>query len=68
MLYRKDVVSLPDGLFANVLPIWEEICWLITPTFLSLRKELYNIPYHDIDWNRARNLCAKVSKAAKLVL
>lgn len=25
-LCRKDVVSLPDGLFANVIPIWEEIC------------------------------------------
>lgn len=38
----------------------------ITPTVLSLRKELYNIPYHDIDWNEARNLCAKVSDACKL--
>lgn len=25
--YRKDVVSLPDGLFANVLLIWKEVCW-----------------------------------------
>ncbi|RDX66383.1 Cycloartenol synthase, partial [Mucuna pruriens] len=31
----------------------------ITPIVLSLRKELYTIPYHDIDWNQARNLCAK---------
>ncbi|TKY44490.1 Cycloartenol synthase [Spatholobus suberectus] len=31
----------------------------ITPTVLSLRKELYTIPYHDIDWNQARSLCAK---------
>ncbi|GKV20479.1 hypothetical protein SLEP1_g30602 [Rubroshorea leprosula] len=31
----------------------------ITPTILSLRKELYNVPYHEIDWNEARNLCAK---------
>ncbi|GLT80310.1 hypothetical protein SLA2020_517560 [Shorea laevis] len=31
----------------------------ITPTVLSLRKELYNVPYHEIDWNEARNLCAK---------
>ncbi|QHN81947.1 Cycloartenol synthase [Arachis hypogaea] len=31
----------------------------ITPTVLSLRKELYNTPYHDIDWDKARNLCAK---------
>ncbi|XP_045819042.1 cycloartenol synthase-like [Trifolium pratense] len=31
----------------------------ITPTILSLRKELFTVPYHDIDWNQARNLCAK---------
>lgn len=36
----------------------------ITPTVLSLRKELYTIPYHDIDWNRSRNLCAKVCETA----
>ncbi|KAL8149707.1 cycloartenol Synthase [Apium graveolens] len=31
----------------------------ITPTVLSLRKEIFNVPYHEIDWNQARNLCAK---------
>ncbi|GAA0163848.1 cyclase [Lithospermum erythrorhizon] len=31
----------------------------ITKTVLSLRKELYDVPYHEVDWNRARNLCAK---------
>ncbi|KAJ8768252.1 hypothetical protein K2173_021192 [Erythroxylum novogranatense] len=31
----------------------------ITPTVLSLRKELFTVPYHDVDWNEARNLCAK---------
>ncbi|KAL6575278.1 CRISPR-associated protein 1 [Orobanche minor] len=31
----------------------------ITPTVLSLRKELYTVPYHEIDWNRARNECSK---------
>uniref|UniRef100_A0A803P5K5 Terpene cyclase/mutase family member n=1 Tax=Cannabis sativa TaxID=3483 RepID=A0A803P5K5_CANSA len=31
----------------------------ITPTVLSLRKELFTVPYHEIDWNEARNLCAK---------
>ncbi|KAL5178490.1 Cycloartenol synthase [Glycine soja] len=31
----------------------------ISPTVLSLRKELYTVPYHDIDWDQARNLCAK---------
>ncbi|GJR02350.1 cycloartenol synthase [Tanacetum coccineum] len=31
----------------------------ITSTILALRKELFTAPYHDIDWNEARNLCAK---------
>nr|BBE49396.1 cycloartenol synthase [Polystichum fibrilloso-paleaceum (nom. illeg.)] len=31
----------------------------ITETVLSLREELYNILYKDIDWNKARNECAK---------
>ncbi|XP_076940449.1 cycloartenol synthase-like [Bidens hawaiensis] len=31
----------------------------ITSTVLALRKELFTVPYHDIDWNNARNLCAK---------
>ncbi|CAN6707541.1 unnamed protein product [Malus baccata var. baccata] len=28
----------------------------ITPTIRSLRKELYAVPYHEVDWNNARNL------------
>ncbi|KNA23716.1 hypothetical protein SOVF_022560 [Spinacia oleracea] len=31
----------------------------ITPTVLSLRRELFDVPYHEIDWDRARNECAK---------
>ncbi|KAF2578016.1 hypothetical protein F2Q68_00003568 [Brassica cretica] len=31
----------------------------ITSTVLSLRKELFTVPYHEVDWNEARNLCAK---------
>ncbi|XP_058113464.1 cycloartenol synthase 2-like [Magnolia sinica] len=31
----------------------------ITPLILSLRKELYMTPYQQVDWNQARNLCAK---------
>nr|WRN91792.1 cycloartenol synthase [Hoodia gordonii] len=31
----------------------------ITPTILSLRRELYTVPYHEVDWNKARNHCAK---------
>jgi cycloartenol synthase len=32
----------------------------ITPTILSLRKEIYDEPYHMIDWGQSRNECAKV--------
>lgn len=31
----------------------------IHSTVSALRRELYNDPYHQIDWNKARNLCAK---------
>nr|BAB83254.1 multifunctional triterpene synthase [Hellenia speciosa] len=31
----------------------------ITPIVVSLRKELYNVPYDHIDWNKARTDCAK---------
>ena len=33
----------------------------INSMVLSLRKELYTLPYHLIDWDRSRNLCHKVS-------
>lgn len=32
----------------------------LTPTILELREELYSVPYNEIDWNKARDLCAKV--------
>ncbi|XP_047087879.1 achilleol B synthase-like [Lolium rigidum] len=31
----------------------------ITPTILALREELYNMPYENIDWEKARDSCAK---------
>nr|ANG59904.1 oxidosqualene cyclases 2 [Alisma plantago-aquatica subsp. orientale] len=31
----------------------------ITPLILSLRKEIFSTSYEKIDWNHARNLCAK---------
>lgn len=31
----------------------------INSTILSLRRELYSLPYHRIDWDMARNQCAK---------
>uniref|UniRef100_M8BBH7 Terpene cyclase/mutase family member n=1 Tax=Aegilops tauschii TaxID=37682 RepID=M8BBH7_AEGTA len=30
-----------------------------TSIVLDLRKELYNVPYNEIDWDKARNGCAK---------
>ncbi|KAJ1270213.1 hypothetical protein BS78_06G036700 [Paspalum vaginatum] len=32
----------------------------ITSTILELREELYGVPYNEIDWNKARDTCAKV--------
>ncbi|KAL0338802.1 UNVERIFIED_CONTAM: Lupeol synthase [Sesamum angustifolium] len=32
----------------------------ITGLVRSLRQEIYNEPYHEINWNKARNTCAKV--------
>lgn len=40
----------------------------ITPIIRSLRKELYLVPYHEVDWNKARNECAKVGKETVEVL
>ncbi|WVZ49771.1 hypothetical protein U9M48_001100 [Paspalum notatum var. saurae] len=31
----------------------------VTPNILALRNELYSSPYGEIDWNKARNTCAK---------
>jgi achilleol B synthase len=39
----------------------------ITPTILALREELYNVTYHEIDWNKARDTCAKVRFSKTLV-
>ncbi|KAL4654845.1 hypothetical protein ACB092_01G409700 [Castanea dentata] len=32
----------------------------IMSTIRSLRKELYTVPYYEIDWNEASNLCANI--------
>lgn len=31
----------------------------LTPLVQTLRKEIYTQPYHEINWNKARNTCAK---------
>jgi hypothetical protein len=36
----------------------------ITPLILQLREELYIQPYDNINWWRARHLCAKVSSSS----
>lgn len=33
----------------------------ITDLILQLRDELYNQPYEEVDWNKARHLCLKVT-------
>jgi hypothetical protein len=38
----------------------------ITSTIQSLRKELYTVPYQEINWNKARNDCAKVGEKSSL--
>lgn len=37
----------------------------ITPLVLSLRKEIHPIPFKDINWNKQRNNCCKVSTFLK---
>jgi len=32
----------------------------ITPLIMQLREELHLQPYEEINWNKARHLCAKV--------
>nr|CAB3468005.1 unnamed protein product [Digitaria exilis] len=32
----------------------------ITDTILSIREEIYSVPYNEVDWNIARTSCAKV--------
>jgi hypothetical protein len=32
----------------------------ITPIILALREEIYDEPYHKINWGQSRNACAKV--------
>ncbi|KAL8495113.1 hypothetical protein ACS0TY_019326 [Phlomoides rotata] len=57
---KKDVVSLSNGLSSHVCNRLEQS----SQTVLSLRKELFTVPYHEIDWNRARSECALVHTAA----
>ncbi|XP_019264151.1 PREDICTED: cycloartenol Synthase-like isoform X2 [Nicotiana attenuata] len=57
----------PGRMWCHCRMVYLPMCYLygkrfvgpITPTVLSLRKELFTVPYHEIDWNKARNECAK---------
>jgi hypothetical protein len=40
----------------------------ITPIILAIRKEVYSVPYHEIDWNKARDTCAKVRLSKTLLV
>lgn len=57
----------PGRMWCHCRMVYLPMCYLygkrfvgpITPTVLSLRKELFTVPYHEINWDEARNLCAK---------
>ncbi|CAN4096433.1 unnamed protein product [Withania somnifera] len=55
----KNVVSLPNGLHANVLPLLEEICWFDHTSHFATQEELYDQPYNEINWKKVRHVCAK---------
>jgi hypothetical protein len=61
MKCRQNVMLLSLGLHANVLFIWKRFVGPITGLIQTLRQELHNEPYHQINWNKARNTIAKVS-------
>lgn len=44
LLCRKDVVSLPNGLFANVLLIWKEVCWPNHTNSLVFEERAFQCP------------------------
>ncbi|KAG7025949.1 Cycloartenol synthase [Cucurbita argyrosperma subsp. argyrosperma] len=57
----------PGRMWCHCRMVYLPMCYLygkrfvgpITPIIRSLRKELYLVPYHEVDWNKARNQCAK---------
>ncbi|KAK4352553.1 hypothetical protein RND71_028071 [Anisodus tanguticus] len=58
----------PGRMWCHCRMVYLPMCYLygkrfvgpITPTVLSLRKELFTVPYHEVDWDEARNECAKI--------
>ncbi|KAI5070087.1 hypothetical protein GOP47_0014430 [Adiantum capillus-veneris] len=57
----------PGRMWCHCRMVYLPMCYIygnrftgkITETVLALRKELFKVPYEDIDWNKARNECAK---------
>ncbi|MCO5569942.1 hypothetical protein L7F22_023656 [Adiantum nelumboides] len=57
----------PGRMWCHCRMVYLPMCYLygkrftgkITETVLSMRKELFSVPYEDIDWNKARKECAK---------
>ena len=38
----------------------------LTPAIISLREDLYSIPYDQVDWDKARDSCAKVCQLVSI--
>ncbi|AQK68379.1 Cycloartenol synthase [Zea mays] len=57
----------PGRMWCHCRMVYLPMCYIygkrfvgrITPLLLELRKELFKDPYSKIDWDKARNLCAK---------
>ncbi|KAL3533221.1 hypothetical protein ACH5RR_006742 [Cinchona calisaya] len=56
---RSYVVPLSDGIPPMSYLYGKRYVAPINGTILSLRREFYVQPYHQIDWNATRNQCAK---------
>uniref|UniRef100_A0A0D3F0I3 Terpene cyclase/mutase family member n=1 Tax=Oryza barthii TaxID=65489 RepID=A0A0D3F0I3_9ORYZ len=57
----------PGRMWCHCRMVYLPMCYIygkrfvgpVTPIILELRKELYEVPYNEVDWDKARNLCAK---------
>lgn len=57
----------PGRMWCHCRMVYLPMCYIygkrfigrITEAVLSLRREIFTVPYKDIDWNKARNECAK---------
>ncbi|KAF0925109.1 hypothetical protein E2562_015392 [Oryza meyeriana var. granulata] len=57
----------PGRMWCHCRMVYLPMCYIygkrfvgpVTPIILELRKELYKVPYNEVDWDKARNQCAK---------